>query len=177
MVYIDDILTQRKKRNTLQKPNVCDRMSVYLSHGKGGYDACYGRVLNSRGGSTETESVNGFYPTTDTTQTLDSIQDRWIVANHTRRSSAVSRLSAQHQTREKLILITGKLLSLPVAPGPVDFQAASPGVYLRWSIESHHVYCMSYDAIWQRRHGRVESVCIMSTTTTIGHTSGREVTM
>ena len=50
-----------------------------------------------------------------------------------------------------------KINVLPVAPGPVSFQPASPGVYLRRSLVSRHVYSMSYDNIWQGT-GRVERV-------------------
>lgn len=95
----------RKYRKTLRKTNKCAIVSVYLSHGKGGYDACGNRVFNGRGGSKPSESVNGYDLAGNQAQTACSLQSQWDVAYHTHRYAEVPRHDQEHIRTGKLITV------------------------------------------------------------------------
>ncbi len=131
----------RKSRNGLQSTQEHGIVSVYLIHGKGGYDACDVRVPNSRGGSEQTEGINGYCTTAYQAKGAYSLQDQWGVSHHYRRSTKVSRYPKNSQTRRKL----NHRLNLPVAAMRklVVSQATSDRIVVPAT------FC--YFAIWQGR--------------------------
>lgn len=89
----------------------CKRYAIlvtYLSDGKGGQNACYGEILNSRGGKPGTKGVNGYGSTLDTTQGASSVQVWRRVSHHARRLRTLPN-HPQNHAREKRQFNSGKL--------------------------------------------------------------------
>jgi len=68
--------------NTLQSCNEYDRMSMYLTHGKGGHNVRYGIVLDSRGGKPGTPSVKGNGDPLDKAEAITGSQGRGVYRIH-----------------------------------------------------------------------------------------------
>lgn len=109
-----NILIVRKSRNGLQFTQEYGIVPVYLIHGKGGYDACDVRVPNSRGGSEQTEGINGYCTEAYQAQATCSLQDQWCLPHHNRRSTKVSGYPTNGTIRGKL----NHRLNLSAAPQP-----------------------------------------------------------
>lgn len=100
--------------HNLKKLSCHGMIAVYLLHGNGGYDACYGRVLNSRGGSNETAGIGGYYFERDQTQEAGCSQDRGYVSHHPCCIANVPRYLQDRQAREQLDIPIDLLTSLSV---------------------------------------------------------------
>lgn len=118
-------MTIDTRRKTCNCCNQCDILSVYLSHGKGGQYACYGEILNSRGGRPGTSSEYGHGVTLDTPQGTASVQVWRGLSHHARRLRAVPNHSQNHTREEKSGKLTVFSLSASVRDTPIVSQALS----------------------------------------------------
>ncbi len=110
-------------RNTLQVTHTCAILSMCLTHGKGGYNAGYGRIPNSRGGSTRSESFDRYHSPAYQAQGIGSLQSQRGLAYSPRRLEAVSGLSEKHQSSR---ITEAHLFGLSVAHRlPIIFQTLS----------------------------------------------------
>lgn len=87
--------------NSLQKLLEFDIMTVYLSHGKGGYDASYG-ILDSRGGSKGTEGIQRCDMEAYQEKATDSLQSWGGFTHQARRFASVPGYPKNRQIRGKL---------------------------------------------------------------------------
>ena len=123
---------------------LCDRLSVCLSHGKGGYGDCDVRILHSRGGSPKAEGVAGHDMEGNQEETLDRSQDRRVVSHYSRRSTILPGPDTDSAIRED----SGKLTSLSAAVTRHSSEAQPTDESLA---RNRCLFCSIAYLVWQRK--------------------------
>jgi hypothetical protein len=77
----------------LHKLHVCGKMNLYLTHGKGGNNDCYGRVTNCTGGSKDTASIQRYGMAIVAREAANRLSGIRFLAHSSRRFAKVSGLA------------------------------------------------------------------------------------
>ena len=104
--------------NTLQFTSISDILSAYLTYCKGGYSVSYGRLLNSRGGSTKAQATSRHGGAALEREEAAGLQSSRLMAYQPERATGMDG-EAEQQTRREQV---NAGYFLPAAP------RLSPGV-------------------------------------------------
>jgi hypothetical protein len=126
--------------NSLQFTLIHDTMSAYLTYCKGGYSVSYGRLLNSRGGSTKAQATSRHGGTALEREEAAGLQSSRFVAYQSERATGMD--GKAEQQRE----VTTLAIS-PVAP------RLTPGLFRAQAA----ILCVALPVCHFRMRGQVVS--------------------